>query len=348
MIRPATRLALWLGGLHALVDATTVTAAYRAGLPLPPEAAFALVLGYDLIAFAGQPLLGLGIDRLRAARVALVAGLVLAAAAVPALAAGAWTAVALAGVGNALFHLGAGTLVLDAAPCRSAPAGLFVAPGALGLGFGRWYGPAAGPAWPLALVLLAALLLATRLRPPPPEDVPPPAPVGGAARLAAVLLLLLSVAVRSWAGAGVPAGLPRDTGFLVALSLAAAFGKGLGGLTADRLGWKAVAVGALLVATPLAAFGGSNAAIVVPAVILVQATMPVTLVACVLALPGRTATAFGLPCLALVLGALPTFFPWGRSGPLPFLLVLPASAAALAGGLALLGPRIPVPRSAAR
>lgn len=37
-------------------------------------------------------------------------------------------------------------------------------------------------------------------------------------------------------------------------------------------------------------------------------TMPVTLVAIAALLPGRTAFAFGLACLVLVMGAIPTFY----------------------------------------
>lgn len=39
-----------------------------------------------------------------------------------------------------------------------------------------------------------------------------------------------------------------------------------------------------------------------------QMTMPVTLVAVLRVMPARPGLAFGLPCLALVAGALPTFY----------------------------------------
>src|SRR5665648_840312 len=49
---------------------------------------------------------------------------------------GSAAAVILAGLGNAMFHLGAGAQVLRQGLSRAAPAGLLVAPGALGLALG--------------------------------------------------------------------------------------------------------------------------------------------------------------------------------------------------------------------
>jgi len=45
--------------------------------------------------------------------------------------------------------------------------------------------------------------------------------------------------------------------------------------------------------------------------LLFQMTMPVTLTAVARLMPRYPATAFGATCLALILGALPTFFPFG-------------------------------------
>ena len=51
-----------------------------------------------------------------------------------------YLAVVLAGLGNAAFHVGAGAMVLRLSPNRAAAAGLFVAPGAIGLAIGHWCG----------------------------------------------------------------------------------------------------------------------------------------------------------------------------------------------------------------
>jgi len=62
---------------------------------------------------------------------------------------------------------------------------------------------------------------------------------------------------------------------------------------------------ALLIAAPLVAAGLQRFDAALSGMVVFQSTMPVTLAAVYLALPGRPGLAFGLPCLALLLGALP-------------------------------------------
>jgi FSR family fosmidomycin resistance protein-like MFS transporter len=106
--------AAWLGGAHLVVDAACVAAVLRASPPSDAiaSAALAFVLGYDLLAFAGQVPGGFLIDRFRLRRGAAFAGLVLTAAAVLAGQAAGAAVMILAGLGNALFHVGAGAMVL--------------------------------------------------------------------------------------------------------------------------------------------------------------------------------------------------------------------------------------------
>jgi hypothetical protein len=146
-----------------------------------------------------------------------------------------------------------------------------------------------------------------------------------------LVLLLVSVSVRSLAG-GVLAGSWRDsTAMVLVLSLTAVAGKALGGAVADWLGWRLVAVAALVIAAPVvgAAVSEQVAGMIgrlEPAaaigMFLVQVTMAVTLAAVYVALPRRPGTAFGLPSLALLAGAVPGYA--GLLAPYrPALLVLP-------------------------
>jgi len=138
--RFAKRIPLLLGTIHAFVDLLCVTALLRALRTHAMDAAgtYAIVVGYDLIAFAVQLPLGLLVDKVNAPRVASIAGVVLSAMAVLSATGRADVTMGLAGIGNALFHVGAGGVVLANARGRAAPAGLFVAPGSLGLGLGLW------------------------------------------------------------------------------------------------------------------------------------------------------------------------------------------------------------------
>jgi FSR family fosmidomycin resistance protein-like MFS transporter len=340
---------LWLavvyGLLHAVVDLCTVTAAYRAATHVGSEllSSFYLVVGYDVLAFALQSPLGLVIDRLRASRAALLVGLGSIAVALVCVPYSAVTTMAAAGIGNALFHVGAGALVLAASRGRAAPAGVFVAPGALGLGLGVWLGGQPWPLWPLGLLLAVAGItaVATRIRPALLGDPPAGAPLGVPDRAVALGALLLSVAIRSFVGFGGPHAVPRSARLMVGLPLVGFGGKLVGGLVADRLGWLETSTTGLLLSAPLIAFGGGSPWIVLLGLLLFQTTMPVTLAAVYRLLPRKPATAFGLPCLALIVGALPTFYPPGKElyGASTFLALILASAVAVVVGLSLIGIR---------
>lgn len=340
----ATRLAVGYGVLHALVDLCTVTAAVRASrsadLGLFNE--LGMVVTYDLLAFALQAPLGVLVDRWRACRHALLVGMALAGCAVLTAPLSPVFTMAIAGVGNALFHLGAGARVLKAAQGNSAPAGIFVAPGALGLAAGLWIGrKMTGPIWPLAVVLGIALFLAIRLHRHPVSEQPPTL-IPNVDALPWVLILsalMLSAGVRAFVGSGAAFQCSKSMLVVIGLPLAAFLGKLLGGVVSDRLGWMEVSVGALVISAPFIAFNGGSPYLTMVGVLFFQATMPVTLTAAYLLFSRKPATAFGLICLALIVGALPTFFPLGKSfyGANTFLALIATSAVAIYIGLDTLG-----------
>ena len=352
------------GLIHALVDAACVAAVVRAsrGSYLGDLSTFWTVAGYDLLAFGLEFPLGLVVDRLHLTRFSMIIGtamaaVVLAPGPIPALA-----TMIVAGVGNGLFHLGAGGLVLRSAGGRAAPAGVFVAPGALGLGLGMWMGRTGrGSTFPIYFALAFAVIALITLDKPALKWEPskgshalprsgsggqsPPAPTrsleppkGSQEKLALLpwlvllMLLLVSVAVRSFVGFGACFQCPGGLAVAIGLPVAAFLGKLLGGMMADRLGWLRASTGALLLSLPLIAFSGGSLVLALPGVLLFQSTMAVTLVAVYGLMPRWPATAFGLPCLALVAGSFPTFFPAGKQlfGRWTFVLLIAFSASALA------------------
>jgi len=323
----AHRLAMVLGLVHACVDATTVTVVFRAANlhELTASHAFALVLGYDLIAFGSQVVLGLGADRWRLQGTATRVGLLLTVLSVAVLYWQPVLAMLCAGFGNALFHMGAGALVLRRGLAQSAPAGIFVAPGALGLAFGMTYGklPDLGPVWPLAAATVLGLFVswsctqsapldgATRVEPDSSLKAVP----SSAARLVWLVLglLLVSVAVRSLVGFAATRGAPASVWLFFGVPTAAFLGKALGGLIADRLGWIETTVIALVASAPCIVLGYRQPLVLLIGLCLFQMTMPVTLAAVARLMPDRLSTAFGWTCLALILGALPTLFTASRA-----------------------------------
>ena len=319
---------------HGAVDAAcvgTLWSAYHSGV-LGSRAAWSAFFLYNLLAFAVQPLIGLGADRLRAVRPlaagggALTTAVAVAVAGIPG---AAFVAVAALGLGNAVFHVGGGVLSLKAAPGKATPLGVFVAPGAAGVVAGTLVGRAGGPAWlfALALVPLAAGVLVLpaprfgRASRPTGKEAPaadedqrlagsearPLRVAGGAAAgiELIVLLLLFVVAVRAYVGMAVVLPWKSDAWLLAGLTAGVVFGKALGGVLADRLGWRAVGVSALLISIPLLALGPSSAAAGIVGTFVFNMTMPITLVAVAHALHGHEGFAFGLTCLALFVGSAP-------------------------------------------
>ncbi|MCY2991127.1 MAG: hypothetical protein NTY19_25095 [Planctomycetota bacterium] len=332
--KDAIQLSLY-GLSHAIVDTISIGVLFsiwQGGVIETAEAGWLLLL-YNLLAFGVQPILGLIVDWSQRPRAAAFVGCLLVAAATAGNEGWPRVAVCLAGVGNGVFHLGAGSICLNLTPGRATAPGFFVAPGAVGVFAGTYLGLAGSfMAWPfvLALTLICACLVMI-----PPPRIPPPVKEPEAVSFPVsipVVLILACIGIRSLVGSGVE--LPWKDEFSLAFGLVVlvVIGKALGGVLADWLGWGRVAIGALAVATPLLAFGAANAGAGLTGTFLVNLSMPVTLAAIANLLPGRPAFAFGLTCLALEIGTLPVTLPveeadvFGR----PWIVFATMSVAAIA------------------
>ncbi len=343
------------GLMHAVVDAASAMVVFAALLlhRLPPVEAFYLVIVYDLLAFGLQVFFGAATDRLRRPKVAVLLGLGLLAAGTVMLTVEPISAAVLAGLGNAAFHVGGGVISLRMQPDRATAPGVFVAPGAIGLAFGIWVGKSGwSVAWPFALALLISMVVTVLLpRPPYPYALGADPEAPGARSVArvshaklVVALLLFSIVVRSLVGMAGSYRCPKEAYVMFGLALAAVGGKALGGMISDRLGWLETSVGALLLSAPLIVFGGGTWWVLIAGMLLFQMTMPVTLAAVALVQPKRPGFAFGLTCLALILGAIPTFYSEVRAyyHPYAFAGLILLSAGAVYFGLRLLGDANPV------
>lgn len=221
--------------LHPLVDACSATVLVAGGFT------WERAVVYNALAFALQLPLGVILDaRPALLKPAFAAGIAMALAGVALCLSGVagWLPLVAACAGNALFHLTAGKSVLDAHPGKSAPSGVFIATGALGLFAGLRFGGehtawcAAGFGCALALLSVlawrkgtftAAKSVCLCIRGWP----------GGVA-LAGLFGL---VVWRSWTGllAGAQTN-PAGFAFACAGALATWAGKTAGGFLADRIG----------------------------------------------------------------------------------------------------------------
>ena len=324
---------------HFLVDwacILLVTGPLRQAVP-DREGWLWLILTYNTCAFALQLPLGILADRFGRGWRAAALGAVLAAAGclcapVPLL------ACVVAGVGNALFHLGGGREVLLLSGAEAGPSGVFVSSGAIGVWLGVFCARAgAVPSLIPVSVLLAAAVLMDHLGRREPESS---LHWGGNVSLLPLLgvgLLTLTIVLRSWVGTQM--AFPWKTGLWgLAAVLAVAAGKALGGVTGDRLGWGRTGLFTLLPAAafflPSFRFPWAGLA----AALLFNTTMAITLAAIARAFgSARCGAAFGLTTFALFLGLIPDLIRMPDRGASPAGLCLSClvSAVLLSGGLIL-------------
>jgi FSR family fosmidomycin resistance protein-like MFS transporter len=304
---------LWLGLAHGVADGAAGWLLGQCLLHQPPATAASGILLYNALGFGGQALVGPLVDRYHCPRATTLAALVLLTLAlvIPS----PLPALALAGLGSACFHPGAGAIATRLATGRTTALGIFTAPGILGLTFGTGAGVAN---WPLALPIGIALLTlalgiglsspATRAKNSPPTRIAQEDAQGVTASLRSwqegmLVLLLGAIAVRSALWLILQIVHQQAMGALITLGIAAALGKWLGGYGRDRLGSRRWLLGALVGAAlclpwphlPLQALG----------VALLQSTVPLAWQAVIQCLPQQRATAAGLTLgLAVAIGGL--------------------------------------------
>lgn len=324
---------------HLLVDWACiflVTGVLRQAIPAR-EGWLWLILTYNACAFALQLPLGILADRVgRGWQTAAVGAIFVAAgflcAPVP------FLACAVAGVGNALFHLGGGQEVLLLSGAKAGPSGVFVASGAVGVWLGVFCARTGTVASmvPVPVMLVTACLLG-RLGRREAEAARTWTGDAAAIPFLGAGLLTLTIVLRAWVGSQM--AFPWKTGMWgLAVVLAVAGGKALGGLLGDRFGWGRTGQFTLLLAAVcfLPSFRFAGAGLI--AAVLFNTTMAITLAALARTFGSEhCGAAFGLTTFALFLGLIPDLLrlpDWGAN-PIGLCLSCLASAVLLAFGLVL-------------
>lgn len=297
--------------LHPLVDACSAAVLVVGGL------AWERILAYNAIAFAVQFPLGVMFDaRPRWTKVGFGMSLVLMLAGVACAAGGlmglcarpiGWTALALACLGNALFHLTAGKTILDEWDVKGGPIGLFISTGALGLfagmrlagyhglaclaGFGTALAVAGVATWRWGLGKMSALR----------KNLPD---VGLVAWMVLIGLFIL-VAWRSWAGLAA-VKMTNAAGLALACAGAAVTwaGKAAGGFLGDRFGRCRVTAVSVAGSLALCAWCRPEQAVAWLALLFVAQLATGPVLSLMYDKTGRAGgTAFGLNCLGLFAGS---------------------------------------------
>lgn len=269
-------------------------------------------LVYNFCAFALQMPLGLLTDGLNKNRMVAACGcalVMLAFLPMPAL-----LVSAVAGVGNALYHVGGGVDVLNLSEGKAGLLGVYVSPGALGIFLGSLLGKSGAVPAIAPLLLTGACGAAVLLWCRAPKNAPVSL-IGAKGVWTAALCLFLVVVLRSYTGFLFT--FPWKTGLWAVLFVCSVvLGKSFGGFLADRFGTGPAATGSLVLAAILFLFS-QHAVCGVLAVCLFNMTMPLTLRLAADAFPGAKGFSFGLLTFALFLGFVPTWLgrmPQGSGG----------------------------------
>jgi len=297
------------------------------------------VLLYNFCAFAMQLPLGIIADAcnrnvLFAVIGCILVGLAYALTPIPV------AAVVVAGIGNAMFHLGGGIDVLNISEKKLGALGIFVSPGAFGIYYGTMLGKSSvfsAAIIPLTLLAVAGLILLVYKAQKgtyPQNAAFSLAGIGSCNILIPISCLFLVVCLRSFAGLTLNFSWRSVGHWGTALICAVVFGKTMGGFIADKLGVFTTALcslgaAALLFLLPQVPMAG------VAAMLLFNMTMPITLWAVARIVPGAKGFAFGLLTFGLFAGFLPTYMGIDVSpyAPWIFVLISAVSLALLLAGL---------------
>ena len=296
--------------LHFLVDLACALLVIHLVCP-NLDSIYKIVLAetiYNFFAFAMQLPIGIIADYVNKNAILAAAGCLIVAASF------AFSKIGLlacfvAGVGNALFHVGGGIDVLNISNKKAMLSGIFVSTGAMGiflggkaayLGFTKFYLVVI----PLIIAAPLLIMLYRSIKDKVKNEEFRIPDLGKAAKIA-IVCLMLTVVIRGYVG--LILAFEWKSNFILALIsiFAVVFGKMLGGIIGDKIGYMKTSIFSLVVSSILYIFAFESAVCGIIATLLFNMTMPITLIALSNMFPNAKGTAFGMLTFALFLGAVP-------------------------------------------
>lgn len=272
---------------------------------------FIAILLYNFFAFAVQLPIGIIADKINKNAICSAIGCLLVAIAFGFSNFGIIACI-IAGIGNAMFHVGGGIDVLNISDKKATLSGIFVSTGAMGIflggksvsiGFNKYY--------LVILILLISSLLLVWLYNKIKDKVKNEEviiPTLSTNEMISIICLIVTVVIRGYVG--LILSFEWKSNFILALIsiLAVVFGKMLGGVIGDKIGFKRISIISLIVSAFLFIFAFNNSTLGILAILFFNMTMPITLTALSNILFNNKGMAFGLLTFALFIGAVPVFF----------------------------------------
>jgi len=261
---------------------------------------------YNVIAFGLQPFFGYFADQKNLYFVYILLGLLLPLVALQMISLGV-IAIILATLGNAMYHVGGGVLSINLYPNKAAPAGFFVAPGALGVLAGTVLANGySSPVLYISLIVIVTLLalffifkshINNHTYQPIPKNF-----------IKIIYLILIVVLIRGLIGTMLILTWKSEIWLLLALTLGVFAGKFFGGWLGDLFGYKLIGIGGLVISFPLLILGHQMPLFGILGAFFFNLTMAITLFIIIQNLGKYKGTAFGLTTLSLLIAYLPSAF----------------------------------------
>lgn len=317
---------------HFLVDLTTIF--LISGVLLGPEVSMvhrgAVIIIYNLVAFAGQLPIGILADVVKKNHLFVAIGCLLAGLSYPIAFFVPWAACVVAAIGNGFFHIGAGADILKLTMPKAGPSGLFVSGGA----FGVWLAyKLTGKAvlYVLPFIMLACTIVAFLLHKSEKAEEKEAVTFIKPKKLAllATICFLLTIVIRSLMGMIMNYSWKSALWLSLLSVVAVVLGKALGGYIGDKLGYTKTAVISLGFSLVLFAFSFEYWVAGVIAILCFNMTMPLTLIAIADLTNKKYGLAFGLTTFALAIGFIPVVFNANKLFTVPFVMTCTAVSLAL-------------------
>ena len=272
---------------------------------------FVAIIIYNFFAFAMQLPIGIIEDKINKNALCSAIGCLLVAVAFP-LSNFGIIACLIAGIGNAMFHVGGGIDVLNISNKKATLSGIFVSTGAMGIflggktlewGFNQYY----IVEMILILSALSLLWLYNQIK-EKVQNEEITIPTLNKNELIAIICLIITVCIRGYVG--LILSFEWKSNFILAIIsiLAVVFGKMLGGIIGDKIGFTKISLLSLIVSAICFVFAFENSILGNLAILFFNMTMPITLTALSNILYYNKGMAFGLLTAALFTGAVPVFF----------------------------------------
>ena len=219
------------------------------------------------------------------------------------------------GIGNAIVHIDGAHHTLRNSSGKITPNAVFVAGGSLGVIAGQLLGgERVAILWilPCILMVISAVIsylvyrnheveLKNETHIPLNITIPKQ-------EFTVLFLALTAVAIRSFVAYAIPIDWNKTPLQAVALFLFMGLGKALGGVLADKIGYRKTTYLSLLLALPFLLFGNSMMWLSLIGVMLFSMTMPITVGILFSKFPRAPGLAFGITTVGLFLGLFPKFF----------------------------------------